>query len=299
MALDKFDRQLKLLLLLTSNQTYTIEDLAQKVGMSWRSVYRYLQLFKEFGFVVTVKDGIYCLDKQSPYFRNLAENLSFTEEEVISLKRLVQGSIRKQPELVFLMRKLTRVYGADPVESADEEIRYSENYRMLYQAITEGRQVLLKGYNSGHSHQVSDRWVEPYAFLSNKSQVRCYEIRTHQNKSFAISRIAEVCVLPSEWENQKKHRFVYTDAFRFSGEELYDIKLRLNLLSLNLLREEFDVRAETITKEDDEHWIYKDRVCSFIGVGRFILGLPGELEVLESEELKAYIREQMLKCALL
>lgn len=295
MALDKFERQLDLLLLLTSNQTYNIEQLAQKLGMSWRTVYRYLELFKKYGFVVTVTDGIYSLDKKSTYFRNLAENISFTEDEVIKLKRVLQASIRKHPEHIFLLKKLIRVYGADTVEFMEDEERFSENYRLLEQAITEKNQVLLKGYSSGHSGQTSDRWVEPFAFLSNNSQVRCYEINSGLNKSFSISRITEVGVLPSKWEHDSSHQMVYTDAFRFSGEEQYEIKLRLNLLSLNLLREEYDVKSETITREDDEHWIYQDKVCSFIGVGRFVLGLPGELEVLENDEFKAYIREQMLK----
>lgn len=299
MALDKFERQLDLLLLLTSNQTYNIEQLAQKLGMSWRTVYRYLELFKKYGFVVTVTDGIYSLDKKSTYFRNLAENISFTEDEVIKLKRVLQASIRKHPEHIFLLKKLIRVYGADTVEFMEDEERFSDNYRLLEQAITEKKQVLLKGYSSGHSGQTSDRWVEPFAFLSNNSQVRCYEISTGLSKSFSISRIKEVCVLPSKWEYDDNHRMAYTDAFRFSGEEQHEIKLRLNLLSLNLLREEYDVKSETITREDDEHWIYQDKVCSFIGVGRFVLGLPGELEVLENDEFKAYIREQMLKCSCL
>jgi hypothetical protein len=38
-------------------------------------------------------------------------------------------------------------------------------------------------------------------------------------------------------------------------------------------------------------------VGNFIGVGRFILGLPGEIKIIESEALKIYVMEkhQLLK----
>lgn len=295
MALDTFDRQLRLMMLLTGNRHYSLDDLKSELKLSERSLFRYLQLFKDFGFIVSRRNGLYSLDKESPYFRQLAENISFTEEEVITLKRLLQGARYQSPEVVFLLKKLSRVYDAGAVEIIPEDEIYVQNYRRLYQAVKEGRQVILKDYSSGHSRQCSDRWVEPYAFISNNTMVRCFEIRTAQNKSFAISRVGEVEVLPISWEFQTKHTMVYTDAFRFSGEIRYPIRLRLNRLAMNLLREEFAISSDTLSPDDDEHWLYTDQVCSYVGVGRFILGLPGDVEVLENDELKAYLRQQILK----
>jgi len=41
--------------------------------------------------------------------------------------------------------------------------------------------------------------------------------------------------------------------------------------------------------------IYEGRVRSFKGIGRFVLGLPGEVRVLAPEGLVGYVREKMEK----
>lgn len=293
MALDKFERQLRLMLLLTSNRKYTIEDLTEKLEMSWRTIYRYLQLFREFGFVVTCRDGCYSLDKSSPYFRQISDYISFSEEEAMTMKRVLQGIGHKSPEVIYLLQKLSHIYDVGALEIMHEDELFARNYQLLYQAIKEGRQVLLKGYSSGHSRQTTDRLVEPYAFISNNSQIRCFEIESEMNKTFNISRVQQVEILPTLWKFMNKHRMLYTDCFHFSGEEVIQIELKLSRLACHLLREEFIVRPETLQQLDEEHWIYKDGVCSYVGVGRFILGLPGEIEVIGDEGLKTYLHERV------
>lgn len=293
MALDKFDRQLRLILLLTSNRKYTIDDLTALLDMSWRTIYRYLKALRSLGFVVTCTNGIYSLDHTSPYFRQISDAVAFTEEEAMTLKRILQGLSHKTPEVVFLLRKLSRIYEADALEIMPEDDLYARNYQVLYQAVKEGRQVMLKGYSSGHSRQTTDRWVEPYMFMSNNSQVRCYELKSGLNKTFNISRIQGVELLPLFWENASLHRTMFTDVFHFSGEERIEIQLRLSRLACNLLREEFIVHPKSLIQEDEDHWLYSDWVCSYVGVGRFVLGLPTEVEILQDEGLKSYIKEQI------
>ena len=40
MELDKFDRQLRLLLMLTQNRNLTVDDVSRQLSMSRRSIYR-------------------------------------------------------------------------------------------------------------------------------------------------------------------------------------------------------------------------------------------------------------------
>ena len=71
MELEKFARQLRLMVLLTQNRMLTIEEVCSRVGMSRRSVYRYMDAFKEMGFIVRKEGTRYRLDHSSPFFGEL------------------------------------------------------------------------------------------------------------------------------------------------------------------------------------------------------------------------------------
>lgn len=52
---DKLERELYLLQLLTENRTYTIERLCEKLGISRRNLYYYLEFFRDSGFKDKIK----------------------------------------------------------------------------------------------------------------------------------------------------------------------------------------------------------------------------------------------------
>ena len=72
MELHKFERQLRLMMLLTQNRKYTLEELGKRLDMSSRNVYRYIEAFKMAGFIVRKTNGCYSLDKSSPYFKDIS-----------------------------------------------------------------------------------------------------------------------------------------------------------------------------------------------------------------------------------
>ena len=56
MELEKFARQLRLMVMLTQNRVVTVEEISEALGMSKRSIYRYIDLFRSMGFIV-IKQG--------------------------------------------------------------------------------------------------------------------------------------------------------------------------------------------------------------------------------------------------
>ena len=85
MELDKFARQLRLMELLTHNYQYSIEEVSEKLKMSKRSIYRYIDAFKSMGFVVRKSGSKYRLDHSSPFFQNITKDITFTEDEGLTL----------------------------------------------------------------------------------------------------------------------------------------------------------------------------------------------------------------------
>lgn len=293
MELGKFERQLRLMVLLTQNRTYSIEQLCEKLDMSRRTVYRYIELFRDLGFEVVKQGGnVYRLDKSSPFFREISSMVHFTDDEAITLRYVLDTLADTNIQARTLRRKMERLYDFGIVNETEADRRLADNLQALYDAIRERRQVVLRGYSSSNSRQSGDRVVEPYLFLSNNNEVRCYEPASRMNKTFKVTRIGRVELLDLLWSHEEEHRPVYTDLFRFSGEERHPVTLRLGRLAVNLLREEYPVSGEQLRPDGPEHWQLQTEVCSFTGVGRFILGVFEDVEVVAPEELRCYLREK-------
>ena len=100
-------------------------------------------------------------------------------------------------------------------------------------------------------------------------------------------------ILDSPWLHEDKHRQVFTDIFLFSGEERYRVKLRLGQLSHNLFKEEYPQGAHLLHPYLDDTWLLDIDVCDYRGLGRFVLGLFKDIEIMEGEGFKAYMREEI------
>ena len=59
---SKLERLLRLMKLLTANTTYDIDQLAERLQMSRRTVYRYIDTFREAGFVIKKSGNCIRLD---------------------------------------------------------------------------------------------------------------------------------------------------------------------------------------------------------------------------------------------
>jgi hypothetical protein len=72
------------------------------------------------------------------------------------------------------------------------------------------------------------------------------------------------------------------------------VRLELSLRAKNLLIEEFPT-AEGCMKEDNGKWFYEGTIGMLEGVGRFCIGLGGDVKVLEGDKLKEYIKDFVKK----
>ena len=72
----KYGNELELILLLTENKNYTAQDLADKLGITRRNLYNYLEYLRFSGFDLC-KSGIYYrLERSSPFLRKLRDNMT-------------------------------------------------------------------------------------------------------------------------------------------------------------------------------------------------------------------------------
>ena len=80
------------------------------LDMSSRTIYRYIDTFREAGFVVKKSNGFIRLDKQSKYFKDISELVHFTDEEAHILKSAIESIDENNIIKQNLKAKLYSVY---------------------------------------------------------------------------------------------------------------------------------------------------------------------------------------------
>lgn len=286
----KLERMLRLMKLMTGNVNYTVNDLAERLDTSYRSIYRYIETFKDAGFVVQKLDGgVYKLGKESKYFREISQLVHFTDEEAHIVNQLIEALDDTNSLKQNLRRKLTTVYNCTSMASSIVRGKNASNVNRLLEAIENRRQVVLVDYASSHTGVARNRLVEPFGFTTNYVQAWCYEVESGLNKLFKVSRIGSVELLDVEWQNESLHREGYIDIFRMTGFTQHRVQLRLGMLARNLLIEEYPLAERDIKVLDSKHWLLDTQVCNYLGIGRFVMGLLDDIEIVDNQELKSFI----------
>lgn len=288
----KLERMLRLMKLMTTNVNYTINDLAERLDTSYRSIYRYIETFKDAGFVVQkLEGGVYKLGKESRYFKDISQLVHFTDEEAHIVNQLIEGLDDTNMLKQNLRKKLTAVYNCTSMASSIVRGKNATNVNLLLEAMEQHRQVTLVDYASPHTG-VRSRLVEPFGFTTNYVQVWCYEPRSGMNKLFKLSRIGAVDLLDAEWQYQDRHSQGFIDVFRMTGFEQHRVQLRLGMLARNLLIEEYPLAERDVTQEGKGCWMLDTKVCNYLGVGRFVMGLMDDIEIVDTPELSRFVEDR-------
>ena len=286
----KIERMLRLMKMMAGNRNYTIDELAEKLGTSYRSIYRYIDTFKDCGFVVNkVRSNVYKLGKLPKSYVELKNLIYFSEEEAYVVNGLINSLDATNMLKANLKKKLSAVYDSTSIVKYVQKSEVAEHIEQLGEAIRTKKKVILKAYESAHSQEVADRFIEPFELTTNCIDVWGFDLEKQENRVFKISRIGKVCLLQDRWSNEESHQTSKTDCFRISGFTQTPIKLELSLMAKNLLIEEYPL-AEIDLRHEDDKWILETNVSGMEGVGRFVIGLASDVRVIDSPELKTYIK---------
>ncbi len=290
----KFQKMLEVLLMLDCQYGRSIAELSDRFDVSQRTIYRYFDTFKNVGFVLNNNEGYFKINKEESSARDISDLLHFTEEESLILSKAIHSLDSHNEQKDKLVKKLYSLYDFDRVVHAITRKEETDKVYNLIQAIKKQKQVVLKGYKSNNSNEISDRIVEPIDFTDNYNNIWCFDTKDKQNKIFKPSRATEIEVLDKPWEYKPKHQKGETDIFRMHGFDSILIELELTLTAYNFILEEYPLSELYLKKKEENKYLLRTKVCSFLGVGRFILGLPREVKVISPKELKGYLEERKI-----
>ena len=287
----KISKLLRLMKLLTGNVSRTIDQLAAEMGITSRTIYRYIDTIREAGFVVNKLYGnVYAMGKVGRGLSDFNKLIYFTEEEAYIVAKMINGIDNNNVLKRDLQRKLASIYDSTSIANFIDNTATAANVEALADAIKRRKQVVLKHYESAHSDEAKDRRVEPIEFTTNMIDIWAYDVENADNRMFKVARIQEVEVTDDDWAFKSMHKVQRPDLFRMTGSLNEIISLQLDTRAKSLLLEEFPLTEKNLRRENGK-WILTTRINSLEGVTRFILGLAADIRILEGENLRDYIRK--------
>jgi len=138
---------------------------------------------------------------------------------------------------------------------------------------------MLKNYNSMHSAMAKDRLIEPICFHSYFKYLTAFEVATGENKIFKTERIPDAIFTEIDWKFEKEHQKNSINIFGIAGLLPTHVTLKLSKRAQQLLTEEFADGVPHLTTKGNSS-LLDCEVFGFEGVGRFVLGLMDEIEII-------------------
>lgn len=191
MRMDKYGRELDLILILTENASYTAQQIADRLGITRRNLYYYFDYLRDCGFNLQKTGTTYRLDRSSSFFRRLHEQISLSEYEAAYICRRLDSDDTRDHTAVNIRQKLARSFNLPDAVNPELQRRMNDCVAKLREAMATRKMVVLHKYASPHSNTVTDRIVEPYQLMNDERDVRCTKyvrMKTRRSASRVWSR---------------------------------------------------------------------------------------------------------------
>ncbi|MFP4557488.1 MAG: helix-turn-helix transcriptional regulator [Bacteroidales bacterium] len=267
-------------------------SLARDFDVTERTIERYIVLLQDLGFDIEKKGNCFFIERIDRFQFKPEDLIIFSLEEAATIKDALMNSSLHGPLQKSLLTKLYALTDIDEISETIFRQNISKNISSIRKAIKDKEQVILKDYHSVSSNSCNDRLVEPIKFFSYYIYLLAYEVSTEQVKQFKIDRISGVEPTGYYWQFEGKHDQMQVDAFGMSGTDPIPVVLKLSDRAHRLMKEEFPDTALQI-KTTCHGAQYEGHIFKFEGIGRFIMGLLNEIEIIDPPELKRYVEEKV------
>ncbi len=256
-------------------------EYAAFLGISERSVYRYLNLIESLGFVVALDAN------GNPYIAGEDLRESFTDAEADWVRMAMENLDPNNPLTHHVLRKLD-IFG-EQEETMDALVAAgrAKLVGQIADAIFQRKQITLVGYHSANSGTRSDRLVEPLEFVEHYATLSAFEVRSRTNKYFRMDRISSIDVSDVPFQFARYHQAPRPDMFGFAlpddPSDHFLIRLDLSMRAALFLRTEYPLSIPYLSLSSEPgRYLLTGPVADLRPVERFIRGFPkpGDVVVL-------------------
>lgn len=287
-------RLLQLINMLGKGDKRTAGQLARIFEVNERTIYRYFDLLRNCGFQIEKdRDHRYFLHTSGKLNQYTNDLIGFTLDEASLIRDALMSVHSTHPLRNNIFEKLFTFSELGLTADIITDQALAGRLNRLRKAMHNKQQVKLIQYHSANSQTIRDRVVEPIAFMHNLRYFTAFEAEAQQVRQFRPERCGEVALLPVDFQYEHLHKQSHPDAFGMNGEPVCRIRLALSPRGSSLLAEEFPLAKKDMKWDKNSgKATYEGEVKGFEGVGRFVLGLPGEVEVKGPGSFTGYLEHK-------
>ncbi|NGZ76319.1 helix-turn-helix transcriptional regulator [Saccharibacillus alkalitolerans] len=311
--MNKTDRMLAILLRLQRGGTLRAEDLARTFETSVRTIYRDMQALSESGVPLLGTPGTgYSLMEGyflPPVMLTADEALAalagadFTARHFAGRVRLGSGTFREKLELILppalreeveRLRDTTKLVNEKRWPAEEEELERTEQLR---EAVLERRRIefvyIKAGEEARGAAEGERRRADPYGLALVRGVwmliARCE--RHAAIRHFRVSRIKDLTVMPETFRLPGDFRL---SDYRAEDDRAMRAVVRADAPAAERIREQRPYYLERIEQDGGERLLHF-RMRQAEDLLPLLLGMGASAEVLEPEELRLRLREELRK----
>ncbi|MEX1211955.1 MAG: WYL domain-containing protein [Balneolaceae bacterium] len=279
---------LQLIRLLSQGVGYPVKRLARRYDVTDRTIYRYLNILKEIGFTLVNERNRYRIDTSET---NIPLLPALTDDELATMSEAIYSLPSHSPKRASLLQKLHHLTHPDLMIDLIVDHSLGRVIHDVIEAIHQREVILLCNYQSTGTRTEQTRRVEPIGFATNLRYLQAYDQEEGSVRLYKPERIESVERTGIYFEPGDRHKVSPPDPFGMNGTPEVEVTLDCNRRAASLLIEEYpEVQLMGSIQESDNQITI--RVRGFEGIGRFVLGLPGEATPVAPKPFLDYLRKR-------
>lgn len=302
----------------------TIEEMAEHLEVDRRSVYRMINLVEELGFPIYDDKVPFEKEKrwklEESYLKKLPNikipDVNLTLPEIISLYLLKgEGSIFKGTEIERLTKsafgKLSLFVPKDAFSKLSKikalfvsTSKFAKDYSDKEEIINQLMDAMLKRetcyvkYHSFYDDKIKNFKIDPLHFFENNGGLYLFVNTTTFGDilTLAVERIWEITKTGSTFEYPKDFdpEELLESAFDIVYEEPVDVKIWFSTDQARYIKERKWSKTQKIEDQKDGSIILSMSTSGRWDVIRWVLSYGGEANIIEPEELRNIIRNEII-----
>jgi predicted DNA-binding transcriptional regulator YafY len=304
--LNRFDRIVAMLIHLQSRRVVKAQDLADRFGVSLRTIYRDIKSLEAAGVPISGEAGVgYTLMegyRLPPVMFSREEAGSFVAAEKLMQKFSDKTLGAYYQSAMYKVRSVLKGSAKDRVEQLEEQIWINSDQEIfnehtpdaldvLLDSIAEKKQIALK-YQSSYSDDLIDRIIEPLGVFNENNYwyVMAYCLLRRDYRQFRTDRMLQIRRTSTPFTKDHDGIEVYKNTK--PPEQTTKVVLLINKDIARYLKAErkyYGFASEKVVGDKVEMTFMCSEACD--GMARWFLMFGDKSEIIEPESLRIKVSE--------